>query len=349
MCAIPTLPLSFAECDRSVFHTYAMSLATASAPSIFELVTRASQCLINSDPRAAQGHLDAIKETLPILLQELKRREKELNHRQEELMREEASVIRQINSKEIEKNAQRKKIETIEENKARNEALLDDARSDLREEESKKNKAESDRNQAVGVAVGGGIGTAAVGVGAVVLGVLFPPTLLGTVPAIAVTTTITAACANDAVTSNEKIRNCSEKISQAEQDIERQERQIRTANDRIGDIERDISALTYRQQSLYAELGQMRNTITFLQQAITYFGQLKVAVEGGQQRTSLLRRMVDQINEKQKYTILDSRGGTTVLNSFSEAWNRVENEVIKGDKAGYLRIDFEDIPERLKY
>ena len=59
-------------------------------------------------------------------------------------MHEEASLRRQINSKEEEKRDLRKKIRRIEEKKARNE----EARNDLREAERKKRKAESDGNQA---------------------------------------------------------------------------------------------------------------------------------------------------------------------------------------------------------
>ena len=308
-----------------------MSSTTVSTRSGFDLVTKANQCL-QSDPRAAQGHLAVIKKSVPTLLQELKKREVERENKQADLKREEASLERQINSKEDEKKNLKKQIDTIEEKKARNEALLNDARRELSAAESKKREAERDKDAAVAGTVGGSVG-------AVVLGILFPPTLIATVPAVVTAGTVT-------ITNADKdIDRSKGKISEAEYDIGQQKRQIQAANDSILDIERDISDLSSRQQCLYAERGQLRNTIVFLQQAITYFGQLQVAVEGGQQRTDLLHSMVDLANKKQQYKILDSRGGTKVANSFAEAWESVEKKFMDGDEAGYLRVDFEDLPQ----
>ena len=308
-----------------------MPLTTASSPSGFDLVTNANQCL-KSDPQAAQAHLAVIKKSVPTLLQELKKRQVERENKQADLKREEASLERQINSKEEEKKNLKKQIDTIEEKKARNEALLEDARSELRDAESEKREAERDKDAAVAGTVGGSVG-------AVVLGILFPPSLIATVPAVVTAASVT-------ITNADKAIDCSKgKISDAEYDIAQQKRQIRVANGRIDDIESDISELSSRQQRLYVERGQLRNTIVFLQQAVTYFGQLQVAVQGGQRRTDLLHRMVDQANKKQQYKILDSRGGTTVANSFAEAWKKVEKQFMDGDEAGFLRIDFEAQPQ----
>ena len=86
----------------------------------------------------------------------------------------------------------------------------------------------------------------------------------------------------------------------------------------------------------------LRKTIVFLQQAVTYFGQ---PVEGGRQRTDLLYKILDKANSRKQYKILDSRGTTTVVNSFAEAWKQVEKSIMSGEQRGYLRIDFEGQPQ----
>ena len=220
----------------------------------------------------------------------------------------------------------------MEERKARNEALFNDARRELRNAESDKRDAEKKKSDAVAGTIGGSVG-------AVVLRILFPPSLAATIPAVVTAASVTITQADKAIDASK------EKISDAERSVKRENGQIRSANDKIADYEREISALSRKQKGLHEERGVLRKTIVFLQQAVTYFGQLRVAVEGGQQRTDLLYKILDKANSRRQYKILDSRGTTTVVNSFAEAWKQVEKSIMSGEQRGYLRIDFEGQPQ----
>ena len=141
-----------------------------------DLVARASQCL-QSNPHTAQSGLDVIRKSIPSVLLELNKLQNDRERKRDELEREQTSLGRQINAKEDSKNKLKRDINAMEKRKARNEALLNDARRELRNAESDKRDAEKKKSDAVAGTIGGSVG-------AVVLGILFPPSLAATIPAV---------------------------------------------------------------------------------------------------------------------------------------------------------------------
>lgn len=271
--------------------------------------------------------MNEIRKHVPILLEKLKQQEKQHEEEKYELEKEEASLMRKIGQKEKEKENLRSEIRQIESNKARYEAALDDAKSDLASAKSKKSKAESDKGAAIGGAVGGSIG-------AVALGILFPPSLALTVPAVATSVTIAIKEAEKA------IDGANERISDAQSDISRENRRISAANEKINSIQREISTLIKGRDDLHNQVGKMRKMVVFLQQAVTFFGKLQVSVRSGGSETQLLHDIVDMANKEEEYEILESDGCTTVVNSFGAAWKKVEEQVLRGTKSGFVGLEY---------
>ena len=292
----------------------------------FDLISRATAC-VKSDPQTAQHHLDAIKKGVPILLEKLKLQEQQLEDERDEIEREEASLMRMIGNKEREMNKLRSDKKAIETNKARYEAALDDAGRDLRSAQSKKRKAESDKSSATAGAVGGGVGAA-------FLGILFPPSLLVTVP------TVVTASVNAIKEADKEISRANDRTSDARSDIRRENRRISEANQEIYDIEEQISTMSDRRDDLHDEVGKKRKTIVFLQRAVTFFGKLQVAVKSGGSETQMLYEIVDIANKEEQYEIMGSDGYITVVDSFGAAWKKIEEQVLKGKKAGFMSISY---------
>ena len=290
------------------------------------LIAEASKCFA-TDPEIAEVHLQTIRKLAPTFMDQLKEKEVELEKKTEELKGRETSLEWQINSKEREQDNLRSRIRSLEVDISRHEAVLSEYRDDLRRAESNKREAESKKDAAI-------VGTVAGGVGAVALGILFPPSLFVTVPAVATAGTISISEAND------HIRRCKSSISSVESSISSVRSDIQRVHGQISSLSSDISSLKTQKNSLYAERGKLRNTIVFLQQAVTYFGELQVASEGGKQKTNLLLKLVNMANEKKSYKILTSKGGATVAHSFAEAWQKVE-EKIADDREGFLNIDID--------
>ena len=96
-----------------------------------DLVARVPQCL-QSNPHAAQSGLDVIRKSIPSVLLELNKLQNDRERKRDELEREQTSLERQMNAKEDSKNKLKREINVMEERKARNVALLNDARRELR-------------------------------------------------------------------------------------------------------------------------------------------------------------------------------------------------------------------------
>ena len=286
-----------------------------------DLVSRATEYL-KSNPQTAQRHLERIKECVPVLIAQLKEYEKARSKQRDELLEEEKNVLQQIGAKEQEMNCLWTEIRSTEGRRARYEALLEDARSDLRRAEDKKRNVESKKDAAIGR--GGGVG-------AVILGVLFPPSLAVTVPA--------ATSFAIAITEADKaIDRSRSNIFAAESSIREENSKISSANSNIAQLNGDIMSLSSRRNLLHEKVTKMRKTTVFLQKATTFLGQLAAAVKGGGNETEFLHTIVDEANKHEEYEILRDDGCTVIVNSFAAAWKEVEKQLSTKQTIGFLSI-----------
>ena len=217
---------------------------------IFSLVAQASDCL-QTNPQEAQRHLEKLKNALPTIIDSLERTKRELEERQRKLESEGEAIARDIKSLEQEQDSLRDKVNSLIASKAGLESDLECAKRDLERAESEKRKAESKKDDAI-------IGTVAGGVGAVLLGVLFPPSLIATVPAVATAGTISIVEADKAVD------RCKSRVSSVRGSISDTEAQIRSANNDIANNQRRIAEKGPRKQQLHKELGQVKNSSGFM-------------------------------------------------------------------------------------
>ena len=280
---------------------------------------------LNSDPQSAERYLETIKDSIPLLLTKLKEYEKERESERNALIEEEKHLMRQKGDKERELSDLRDKIRSYEAERARYNALLEDARSDLSRANDQKRSAMEDTDAAIGGTVGGGIGAA-------LLGILFPPSLILTVPAVATAGTISIKSAD------EEVGRCNDKISSAEKNIANENRRISETNRRISSIEGDVYALKIKANTLHGEIGEKREAIVFFQKATTFMGKLIVAVNGGKNDTDLLHTILSEANKEEEYEILRDDGCKVIVNSFADAWKEVERKVTAGEKFGFLSI-----------
>ena len=286
-----------------------------------DLVSRATEYL-KSNPQTAQRHLERIKECVPVLIAQLKEYEKARSKQRDELLEEEKNVLQQIGAKEQEMNCLWTEIRSTEGRRARYEALLEDARSDLRRAEDKKRNVESKKDAAIGR--GGGVG-------AVILGVLFPPSLAVTVPA--------ATSFAIAITEADKaIDRSRSNIFAAESSIREENSKISSANSNIAQLNGDIMSLSSRRNLLHEKVTKMRKTTVFLQKATTFLGQLAAAVKGGGNETEVLHTIVDEANKHEEYEISRDDGCTVIVNSFAAAWKEVEKQLSTKQTIGFLSI-----------
>lgn len=152
---------------------------------------------------------------------------------------------------------ERSNVDSFNANKATLQSSLDSANSDLSRAESDKERAERKKRRAVDR-------TVATGVGAAVMGILCPPSLILTVPAVAASGTISISDANN------KIDRCRSRTSSIRGSIAETERQISAANSEIATNQSSIAEHDQRMQQLHEELGEVKNKSTFMQKAKSY-------------------------------------------------------------------------------
>ena len=299
-------------------------------PKIFTLVAETSTSL-ETNPQLAQKCLEHLQEKVPQVNLALKKNKNELEAQQNNLEKEGESIRRERDLLLQNQTGLKREIDSLNATKSGYQSSLSSAQSDLNRAESAKWRAEKEKDDAVA-------GTVAGGVGAAVLGILFPPSLIVTAPAVAMGG---ASAISDA---NKEIDRCRGNISSIRGDINRVERQISDVNSRISTIQQQVSSLEQRQQVLHNQLGEVKNKSAFIGKAVSYFGELQVAVQAGGDRTNLLQKIATKANQEERYTILTSNGTRIVADSFAKAWEEVEDKVVSGDNAGFMGITFVTVP-----
>lgn len=293
-----------------------------------DLISLATEYL-QSDPKTALHHLKKIEESVPVLLTQLKEYEKAREEQRDKLLEEEIKVTKQIGAKENELDRFRARIIEIKARKVNYECKLENAKRDLSYAQDKKKKAEKGKDAAIGGAIGGGVAAA-------VLGIIFPPSLAVTVPAVAASVSVAI------VEAENEISRSNANISEAKRNIREENNRISEANVTISRVNAEISDLSSLRDDLHKRRGEMLRNIAFLQKAATFLGELTIAVKGGENRTKVLHTIVKEVNKHEKYEILKSNGCIVAANSFAAAWKEVEEQVSAGEHMSILSIDRND-------
>jgi DNA repair exonuclease SbcCD ATPase subunit len=168
-----------------------------------------------------------------------------------------------------------------------------------------------------------------------VMGIVSPPTLFVTVPAVMGLGALVVNAEEKVANAQRKVRDKKSSISSLKDDISLQKRTIQ-------EHEQKISKLKADHQEVMEQRGDLRSTIVFIQQAINFFNFLTSATEAGNRKTDLLHKIVSKLHEKQEFTIRSSRGIQTVARSFRDAWNQVEQLIDSGEGLEFLSIEFSD-------
>ena len=300
-------------------------------PKIFTVVAETCSSL-ETNPQLAQKHLEHLREKVPQVILALKKKKNELEMQQNDPEKEGESIRRERDLLLQKQTELKRKIDSLNATRSEHQLSLSSAESDLDRAKSAKQRAENEKGNAV-------TGTVAAGIGATVLGIFFPPSLIVTVPAVAI------GGASAISSANREIDRCHGNISSIKEKINRVEQQISDVNRRISANQQQVSELKQKLQVLNNDLGKMKNKSVFLLKAANYLDELQVAVQAGGDRTNLLHKIVTKANKKECYTIQTSSGTRIVADSFAKAWEEVEDKVVSGDNAGFMGITFVTVPQ----
>ena len=298
--------------------------------NILELVTQVNDDLTggNCVARITDQQLVAIRNGGHTVIKQCQEMEGRLTSIEEEKKNEEERLQRQIGAIESSMQEVKATVRNLEEKRSRDEAVLQDQGRDLNRAKNRLDEARKSKDRAVSRTVAAGVGT-------VILALICPPSLAVTGPAIAAMGTATILNAQN------HIDRINGNIGRKRSDISSTEREIRSRNDGIRQHEADISRLRSSCCELEEKRGYLRENISFVLKAKTYFTELINATEMGEQRTTLLQSIVAKFHARQDFSISTSRGVRTVAKSFYEAWKSFEDQVLSGEE--HLSIEFSDV------
>lgn len=283
------------------------------AKNAYDLITT------HKNTKKAIRYLSALKEDGKLLQRVAEENKEKSVVKEQELEKELDSLTRQKHSHELtvsqlssEKRdqeyklqQQRQKLSNARQDLSDAQTLLSDAESKLREAKDKKLKVGL-TSAAVGLFTGGPIGLAAgVAVGAVLISKI-----------------------------EDKCRDARKTIRDKEDDIWRAERDIRSSNHCLSDVQHKISDCS--EQILRNERGAMRlhnkitenkETLATEREALRLWELFMQASETATGRTERLEQRLEQIvqiaNTEKKLKIIRSDGTLTVANSVMEAWQEI--------------------------
>ena len=296
--------------------------------NILELVTQVTNDLNRGTcvARITDQQLVAIRNGSNTVIKQCQEMEGRLASIEKENMNEEERLQRQIGAIERSVYEKRAKVRNLELMRSRDEAVLQAHERDLTRARNQLDEARKRKKEAVSDTVAAGVTTA-------ILGVIFPPSLLVSIP-------VTAAFADDIKTAENDIDRIYGNIGRIRSDISSTEREIRSRNDGIRQHEVDISRLRSSCCELEKKRGYLRENISFVLQAKTYFTELMDATQVGGQRTKLLQTIIAKFHAREKFSF-GSRGVHTTANSFYKAWKSFEDQVLSGEE--YLSVRFSDM------
>ena len=311
------------------YHQLLGTMSVTPSTKIFSIVAQVSDHF-RTNPQEAQIRLAKVEKTVPeidAVWNETTKLQGETVQR--ELENEVETTKGHLDSLQKELNKLCSSVSELYEIKAEFEKKLSFAKIDKQKEEHKKREAEKDKDVAV-------LGTLAVSAGAAVIGVLFPPSLFLTVPAVAAGT----ALISDA---SSKIDSCKKNIADLEHAIAQKEEEIQTANNDIINIQITIGDLETKQLQLDDKLKKMKNSHIFMQRAVNYFKELRGILQEERDPSSMLHSFVGKTTRPEQYVLI-SEGIEILAGSFAEAWENLEDKIMSSDCESFKKITFVEVP-----
>lgn len=229
----------------------------------------------------------------------------------------------------IESELDRKTFELSRQRSSLRETERDLARARREQEEEKKKK---ERMIAASVVVGVG-------------GLLFSVATVGLGTPFAAAAV--AGCALSASDHADKQKAAERNIQKSKGVITQIQSAIKTCNEQIPPIQREIQNLTQRIEEqmqeasrYHDERGDIKRMIAFVKEAQVYWSKFADATKHGTNRTELVQKLTKEVQEKRFFQFFARRQDNRHVVSFLEAWEDIQ-EMVKGGSEHLFQMEFQ--------
>lgn len=109
-------------------------------------------------------------------------------------------------------------------------------------------------------------------------------------------------------------------FKEATKSVMAEEESLKHVDDDLIILQGEIDGCVKSIQELHNQIGVLKESIVFAINAIHVWELFTMACENATERTGCLRKIVDIVDEKKEYKILESDGTIIVANTFLDAW-----------------------------
>ncbi len=125
---------------------------------------------------------------------------------------------------------------------------------------------------------------------------------------------------------------CKEEVKTANSDVMFREKEISTIASKLTRLAKDIECLNQKVKDQHEKRGVIKKAIPVLRRAIDFWRQFRGLSKGGENRTILLRKIVEKATKEEplSFEIVRSEGTQHMTSTFLEAWAEIETEAANG-------------------
>ncbi len=235
--------------------------------------------------------------------------------------------------------------ETSKTGKKNSESILAGQQSVLRDRESQLSSAESDLQRAEGklkdaieeekkIQIGAAVGGVVLGLLAGGIGPLVGAVVGGGI----------GAMVNDIRDEEKDARSardrCRSGVDRAKNAVQSSENQISSLASQIKDLALQIQRLEQQRQEIHQKRSEIKTAIPVLKNSTQFWLLFKQLSEDGENRCTLLNKIVKKANERESYEMFQSDGSQRAANTFFEAWELIEVAAADGSSNHIYSIDY---------
>ncbi|XP_064406330.1 uncharacterized protein LOC135351288 [Halichondria panicea] len=334
MCAITLQPLKIAAVIR-------MSSQTSLVEKGKHCVAVASEVLKHNEMGQtvdASSKLVSMQKDAAVLANEAEKLAKRLEAVDDHYQEMDAKLHRQVGQLGMQE-------ETLKTGKKNSESILAGQQSVLRNKESQLSSAESDLQRAEGklrdaikeeksIQIGSAVGGAVLGLFTGGIGLLVGAGVGASIGA------IVNACRDEEKDARSARGRRKSDVDSAKSAVQSSENQISSLASQIKDLALQIQRLEQKRQEIHQKRSEIKTAIPVLKNSTQFWLLFKQLSEDGENRSTLLNKIVKKAHERESYEMFQSNGSQSAANTFFEAWKSIEVAAADGFSNHIYSIDY---------
>ena len=291
------------------------------------------------DTRDVESKLSLMKQDAKVLTTEADKLTKRLEAVDLFYQEKDADLLQQVGESGVKEKQLNSQKYNVESNLAGQRSVLRDKESQLSSAESDLQTAERKLRNAIDeeekkIQIGSAVGGAVLGLFTGGVGFLVGAGVGAGIGA------IVNACRDEEKDARSARNRRRDDVESARSAIRQSENQISSLQSEISSLSSQIHSLEQQHAQLHKLRDEIKAAIPVVKTSTEFWQMFKLLSEEGDDRTTLLGKIVAMANKKGDYHALQSRASQRTANTFFEAWETIESMASDGATNHMFSIDY---------